>query len=306
MYHLSLCFMHHVDFKDCIYLLFISLFNEVCPWFCVFLPLQILEIALKKSRNIKTKAKRVVGSISTFTEDFDQTRFCTLQNAQEFESLVQYRSIWVERQVNLDDLDCFVKHNLESRSWLPLCSDLMPPPAALIREFYSNLFIYNASSGGHYLTIWIRGEEFQITKQIVSEVLQVPLVQRPTYPYTESPLLVDLMSLLCERSISWDSEPRLHSHQLTEVNYLLFRKHVITSFLFLMRIPFLQIGVSFCMLSSLMVPFAFYLSLFKPSFQEATSILSSLYLQDLRLLRVRAFSFPRVGPSHCTYRSYLP
>ena len=31
------------------------------------------------------------------------------------------------------------------------------------------------------------------------------------------------MSLLCERSVSWGSEPRLHSRLLTEVNYLLFR-----------------------------------------------------------------------------------
>ena len=147
--------MHHVDFKDCIYLLFISFSNEVCHWFCVFPLLQILEMAPKKSRNIKTKAKRVVGSTSASIEDFDQTRFCTLQNAQEFEPLVQYRSIWVERQVILDDLDCSIKHNLESRSWLPLCFDLMPLPIALIGEFYSNLFIYFASSGGHYLTTWI-------------------------------------------------------------------------------------------------------------------------------------------------------
>lgn len=99
----------------------------------------------------------------------------------------------------------------------------MPLPIALIGEFYSNLFIYFASFGGHYLTTWIWGEEFQITKQIVSEALQVPFVQRPTYPYTESPPLDDVMSLLCERSVSWGSEPRLHSRLLTEVNYLLFR-----------------------------------------------------------------------------------
>ena len=79
-------------------------------------------MAPKKSRNIKMKAKRVVGSTSIFDEDFDQIRFSTLQNAQKFEKLVKYRSIWGERQINLDELDPFVT-NLESRSWLSLCFD---------------------------------------------------------------------------------------------------------------------------------------------------------------------------------------
>ena len=51
----------------------------------------------------------------------------------------------------------------------------------------------------------------------------MPLVQRPTYPYTESPSLDDVMSFLCGRAVTWGSEPRLHSCELAEVNYLLFR-----------------------------------------------------------------------------------
>ena len=51
----------------------------------------------------------------------------------------------------------------------------------------------------------------------------MPLIQHPTYPYTESPLLDNVMSLLYGRTVSWGSKPRLHSHELIEVNYLLFR-----------------------------------------------------------------------------------
>ena len=140
----------------------------------------------KDKTNVKTKAKRVVGSTSTSNEEFDQIRFHTLPNAQKFETLVKYRSIWNERQSNLDELDLFFKQNLESRRWLPLCTSLVSPSAALIREFYSNLSIHSVSSGGHFLTTWIRGEEFQITKKIVFEVLFVPLVHRPTCPFTVS------------------------------------------------------------------------------------------------------------------------
>ena len=57
--------------------------------------------------------------------------------------------------------------NLQSRNWLSLCAVSDPPPTALIREFYSNLSIHSDDSGGHYLTTWIRGEEFHITKKVL-------------------------------------------------------------------------------------------------------------------------------------------
>ena len=64
-----------------------------------------------------------------------------------------------------------------------------PSPAALIREFYSNLSIYSEVTSDHYFSSWILGQEFTITKQTVSEVLGLPLVHKPTYPYTEFLLL---------------------------------------------------------------------------------------------------------------------
>ena len=62
-----------------------------------------------------------------------------------------------------------------------------------------------------------------VPKKIVFEALSMPLVHRPTYPFTVSPHLDDVMSLLCGRSISWGSKPRLHSHELTKLNYMIFR-----------------------------------------------------------------------------------
>ena len=52
------------------------------------------------------------------------------------------------------------------------------------------------------MTTWIRGEEFQITKKVVFDALNVPLVRRPTYPYTKSPPIDDVMSLLCGRLVT--------------------------------------------------------------------------------------------------------
>ena len=87
------------------------------------------------------------------------------------------------------------------RNWVSLCEVSEPLATALIREFYSNLFVYSKTTDGHYLTTWIRGWEFTISKQVVSKALGVPLVRKPIYPYTEFRAIDDMMSLLCGRPI---------------------------------------------------------------------------------------------------------
>ena len=84
-----------------------------------------------------------------------------------------------------------------------MCDVSHSPPATLIKEFYSNLSVHFEDTSGHHLTNWIRGKEFKITKCIVSEALGVPLVHRPTFPYTEPRPIDDVMSLLCGRSVTW-------------------------------------------------------------------------------------------------------
>ena len=106
-----------------------------------------------------------------------------------------------------------------SRNWVSLYDISHPPPAALIREFYLNLSVYFEDLGGHYLTTWIRGKEFKITRKRVSKALGVPIMHRPTYPYIESPPIGDVMSLLCGRSITWGSEPRINSSEFIKLNY---------------------------------------------------------------------------------------
>ena len=83
-------------------------------------------MAPKKSRNIKTIVKRVFWFTFEPIEVFDQNRFHVPQNAKKIDALVKYRSIWVERQVCLDELDHSIHRNLESRGWLSLCHDLIP------------------------------------------------------------------------------------------------------------------------------------------------------------------------------------
>ena len=67
----------------------------------------------------------------------------------------------------LSELDLSIRGNFVSRNWVSLCEVPDPPPTALIRVFNSNIFVYFEVICGHYLTSWIRGQEFTISKQIV-------------------------------------------------------------------------------------------------------------------------------------------
>ena len=77
-----------------------------------------------------------------------------------------------------------------------------PPPITLIKEFYSILSIHSDDSNILFVKSWIRGEEYVITPAIVASALGIPLVQQLMYPYTESPPLDDIMSLITGTSIS--------------------------------------------------------------------------------------------------------
>ena len=100
----------------------------------------------------------------------------------------------------LDEVDPAIRANLESKGWLSLLEIDHPPPTALIREFFSNLFchIYNSNT---VVWSWIRGEEFTIIPRVVAEALGVLIVTNPVYPYDESPPIDEVMSHITGSSI---------------------------------------------------------------------------------------------------------
>ena len=153
---------------------------------------------------------------------FDQSRFLTPENEQTFETLNKRRRIWGERQINLHELHPSIRENLQSRHWLSLCTNIQPPPADLIREFYSNLSVHE-DLVGHKVSSSIRGVPFTITRERVSKALDVPIICRPTYPYTMSPHVDDVMDVLCGRSVTRGSDRSISSSELTELNYIFFR-----------------------------------------------------------------------------------
>ena len=110
--------------------------------------------------------------------------------------------VWADSKVILDEVDPKICSNFERRGWLPLLEVEHPPPTELVREFYSNRSVYSDDSNIQFVKSWIKGKEYVITLEVVASALSVLLVQQPMYPYTETPHLDDIMSLITSTSIS--------------------------------------------------------------------------------------------------------
>ena len=167
----------------------------------------------------KTRAHR---TSSSSTPSFDSERFLSEKNQEMFEKLNILRNVWVKRKVVLDELDLEIRRNFQHRGQLPLLDVDHPPSVTLIREFYSNLSVHPYDSNT-LVRSWIQDEEYTITPSVVVSTLGVSVVQHPIYPYNESPPLYDIMSYLTRSSIQWGSDPRITSHELTEIHYLFFQ-----------------------------------------------------------------------------------
>ena len=100
----------------------------------------------------------------------------------------------------LDEVDPAIRANLESRDWLSLLEIDHPPPTALNKEFFSNLFchVYDSNT---LVRSCIRGVEFTITPRVVANALGVSVIREPVYPYYESPPLDVVMSYITRSSI---------------------------------------------------------------------------------------------------------
>ena len=139
----------------------------------------------------------------------DQLRFHMHANEQTFETLIKHRRIWGERQINLHEFHPSVCENLQSRHWLSLCTNIQPLPANSIREFYSNLLVHEDVCYGHRVSSCICGVLFTITRDVVSDALDVPIIRTPTYPYSKSPYIDDVKDVLYGRSVTWGSNPSI-------------------------------------------------------------------------------------------------
>ena len=168
----------------------------------------------------KTRANRIPStpSVSPSRSQLFKNDHCR----EAFEKLNSKRKIWAERSVVLDEVDSAIRANLESRGWLSLLEVDHPPPTALIREFFSNLFCHVCDSNT-LVRSWIRGVGFTITPRTVAEALGVPVVKELVYPYDETLPLDVVMSYITGSSIQWGSDPRITSSELSKTAYLFLR-----------------------------------------------------------------------------------
>ena len=206
----------------------------------------------------KTGANKKTTTPSTPV--FESDRFRTEKNQDTYDKFNIYRLVQAERKVILDELNGEIRRNFETRGWLPLLDVKHPPPPALIRKFYSNLSVHSDDSNTQYVRSWIRGEEYVITPFVVAIALGVSLVQQPVYPYTETPSLDDIMSLLV---LPLDGVLILKSPPMSLLSSIIcFSRFLVIPFgLSLIYTLFLSRDVCFCTLSSLMLLSIFLLFL---------------------------------------------
>ena len=154
MHHALILFMHHIE----LLFLYISMLTCSLPlvflFFFSFFSLFLFCVCPLIFR--KTRARRT--STSTSSPTFDSERFLSEKNQEAFEKLNLCRNVWAERKVLLDKLDGEIRRNFDCRGWLPLLDVDHPPPATLIREFYSNLFVHSYDSNTP-MKSWIQGDE---------------------------------------------------------------------------------------------------------------------------------------------------
>ena len=248
----------------------------------------------------KTRAKKTP---TPSIPDFQSDKFRSLKDQEAYEKLNVLRPVWAERRVILDEVDPEICRNFECKGWLPLLEVEHPPPVALIREFYSNLFVHSDDSNIQFVKSWIRSEEYVITLEVVASAFGVPLVQQLVYPYTESPHLDNIMSLITSTSISRGTDPQVTFHELTELNYLFFRIpcHCIWHISHLHTIPIKRCALLYAFITNapMSFPTLFICSLVKVHMSSAKShgLFFSVFIHRIHL-DLGLEDFPASEPVH--------
>ena len=130
-------FMHHIDFCS---IFFYANLQFALVFLYVLVGSVLCLCPYPSTIPRKTRANRTppLSSVSPSTSQLFRNDRCR----EVFEKLTCKRKIWVERSILLDELDSAIRANFKRRGWLPLLDIDYPPPATLIREFYSNLSIH--------------------------------------------------------------------------------------------------------------------------------------------------------------------
>ena len=249
-------------------------------------------------RNTRAKKTTTPSTLS-----FESDSFRIEKNQETYENFNIFTLVWAERKFILDELDSKICRNFEHRSWLTLLEVEHPPPASLIREFYSNLSVHSDDSNTQCVRSWIRVEEYVITPAVVASALGIPLVYKPVYLYTETPPLDDIMSFITSTTISWGTDPHVTSHELIKLNYLFFRIscHSIWPISHLHTIPIVRCAFLYALVTdtSMSFPILFIRSLVEVHRSSAKShgLFFPVFIHRI-LLDLGLEDFPASEPIH--------
>ena len=108
-----------------------------------------------------------------------------------------------ERQVILSDFPHTpLPGAISSQGWASLCEKPSGCPNVFIQEFYSNMHAIDTFVP--WFTMVFHGTRIVVTSDFISEVLQVPRMDRPDYPSHRRISSISrnkLASLFCEKAM---------------------------------------------------------------------------------------------------------
>ena len=137
----------------------------------------------------------------------------------------------------------------------------------------------------------------------MADVLGVPVVWHPVYPYDEFPPLDDIMSYIIGSSIQWGFDSRITIAKLTPIHYIFFRItcHSFWPISYLHTIPLERCAFLYALLTDAPIsfPHIFIRSLIEVhrSSSTAPALFFPVFIHQI-LLHLSLVEFPASEPVH--------
>lgn len=133
------------------------------------------------------KRARTTPSTPSASTSFNRTRYISAVALDVFGSRFSLRPVLFELEVIMSDLCEVIMSDLSpvltaifsTRGWKPLLVGLVYPLSLFVQKFYAN--IHDVSGSSFRVFLW--GRVVKITLDFISNLIHIPRVICPTFPY---------------------------------------------------------------------------------------------------------------------------
>jgi hypothetical protein len=148
---------------------------------------------------------------------YDHTRFRRDKVKRRYFRYYHERRIIVERGAAIEEFNGHarrIRAVLDAQGWTAMAEDHHPAMEVIVWEFYANIY----QRRGNSFCTWLRGTAIDVTPALISEIIGVPRVRDPSYPYLVDhlPERLDLVSCFTEGCLHQMELEGEHSFQMSD------------------------------------------------------------------------------------------